>query len=382
MLHSFVGGLGRSVQGLHLPSLAKAREAAPDLVAPGPVTAFDPFRGPVPGAVMVDSLEEAVRRAPPHRSVVHLCTPPHLRSGMLDRLGRLGYRKIIVEKPLALDLAGLAAVARVRRRWDLDLTVSTQWLDSALTRRLRTAVEGRDHGRLRCISVVQNKPRFTRSAQVPGHPTAFDVEVPHSLAVALSLAGSARLVTAAWEDMATDRMYLPRLGRARLRLDHHSGVRTEIDSDLTSPVRERRITLEFEGATLTGHYPCGETDHTAQLRVAVAGRETARSVFADDALPAFFLGAYARYRRSPFGPGTLPVQVDTVRLLTEAKDLCAVRESGTRSADGPLTDSPLDDTRPTDGSLIDTRLTDDPLTDGPPADTSLTEEAHSVHSIG
>ncbi|WP_231640841.1 oxidoreductase [Nocardiopsis sp. NRRL B-16309] len=313
---------------MHLPSLSKARVAAPDLFAPEPPIAFDPFRAPVPApdAVMVDSLEQAARRVPPHRTVVHLCTPPHIRSGMLDRLGELGYRMVIVEKPLALDLAGLAAVARVRRRWGLDLTVTTQWLDSALTRRLRTAVEGHEFGGLRGIRVVQNKPRFTRSARSPGHPTAFDVEVPHALAVVLTLAGGASLATASWEDMVTDDRHLPRLGRARLRLDHHSGVRTEIDSDLTSPVRERRITLEFDRATLVGHYPCGDTDHTAQLRVAVAGREATRSVFTDDALPSFILRAYARHQRLPLEPGTLPVHVDAVRLLTEAKDLCAVRE--------------------------------------------------------
>jgi predicted dehydrogenase len=329
MLHSFVVGMGRSGAGLHLPSLAKARLAAPDLFAADPPLAYDPFRGPdgFPGADMAASLEEAAERVPPHRTVVHLCTPPHIRSGMLDRLGELGYRMVVVEKPLALSLAGLAAVARVRRRWGLDITVTTQWLDSALTGRLRTAVEGRDFGRLRGIRVIQNKPRFTRSTQVPGHPTAFDVEVPHALAVVLSLAGSASLVTASWEDMVTERMRLPRLGRARLRLDHYSGVRTEIDSDLTSPVRERRITLEFDEATLTGHYPCGETDHTAQLRVAVAGREATRAVFEDDALPAFVVGAYRRYQRPLLDPGTLPVQVDAVRLLTEAKDLCAVHES-------------------------------------------------------
>ncbi|MFD6950080.1 MULTISPECIES: sugar phosphate isomerase/epimerase [unclassified Nocardiopsis] len=128
--------------------------------------------------------------------------------------------------------------------------------------------------------------------------------------------------------MVTDRTRLPRLGRARLSLRHHSGVRSRIDSDLTSPVRERRIVLEFDRALLTGHYPCSAADHTAQLRVDAQGWGPIRSVFDDDALPAFIRAAYTRYARSHGTPGTLPAQIEAVRLLTEAKSLCASRARG------------------------------------------------------
>lgn len=331
MLHTLIVGMGRSGQGLHLPALARVRAAAPGLLARTPVIAVDPFRPPaeVPGVVAAGSLEEAARLRPPARTVVHLCTPPGARASVLAGLARLGYRKIIVEKPLAVDLAGLVAVARIRRRWGLDVAVVTHWLDSALTRRLRTAVHGGRHGELRRIEVIQNKPRFTRSAAAHDHPTAFDVELPHALAVVLSLAGGARITAASWDDMVFEPVRIPRLGRARLRLDHFTGARTEIDSDLTSPVRERRITLEFDRAVLVGHYPCSEADHMAQLRVVRAGREVARSVFTDDAFAAFLRGAYDRYAGPVAGMHrTLPVQVDAVRLLTEAKRLCALQEAG------------------------------------------------------
>ncbi len=335
MLHTFIIGMGRSGRGLHLPSLAKVRAEAPELLAPAPVAAFDPFRTPSgdPGVAPVDSPEDAARRYAPARTVVHLCTPPAVRATMLDRLAALGYRKILVEKPLAVDLAGLAAVARVRRRWGLDVTVATHWLDSALTRRLQDAVSGGEYGPLRRIRVVQNKPRFTRSTSHgtggDDHPTVFDVEVPHALAVVLSLAGGARISGASWSDLVVGRTRLPRLGRARLRLDHHGGVRTEIDSDLTSPVRERRVTLEFDRAVLVGHYPCSEADHTSQLRISGPGRAPSRAVIVDDALPAFLRNVYDRYARpAPEPHRTLPVQIDVVRLLSEAKDRCAAAERG------------------------------------------------------
>ncbi len=321
MLHTLVVGLGRSGEGLHLPSLAKARAQDPALFAPGPVVGFDPFRTRAEGALMVGSLEEATHHAPPRDTVVHLCTPPHLRSGPLERLARLGYRMVIVEKPLALDLVGLAAVARLRRRWDLDITVATQWLSSELTRRLHSAHRTGAFGELRAITVTQNKPRFDRTTRTPGHPTALDVEAPHALAVVVTLAGGADITSVRLEDMVTDQVRLPRLGRARLDLAHHGGVRTRIETDLTSPVRERRIVLEFDGALVTGHYPCSAADHTSQLVVEVPGRRPTRSVFSDDALPAFLHAAYARYARTHRVHGTLPVQVEAARLLAEAKNL-------------------------------------------------------------
>lgn len=326
MLHTLIVGMGRAGQRLHLPSLAKIRAVAPELLAPAPIVAFDPFRPAVdvPGVLPVESLEEAARCRPPGRTVVHLCTPPHVRAAMLDRLAGLGFRKIIVEKPLAVDLVGLAAVARIRRRRGLDVAVATHWLDSALTRRLRAATAGGRFGALRRIRIVQNKPRFDLGAGPRTHPTAFDVEVPHALAVVLDLAGDARIVDASWDDLVIGDRTVPRLGGARLELLHRSGVRTEIDSDLTSPVRERRITLEFDGGVLVGHYPCSDADHTAQLRAVRSGGESTWAVFDDDAFPAFLRGAYERYAASaPATNGTLPLQVDAVRLLTEAKRLCA-----------------------------------------------------------
>lgn len=332
MFHTLILGMGRAGAKLHLPVLSRVRLAHPELFAPGPIMAYDPFRPHYHAAdvVVVHSMEEAATWAPPAQTVVHLCTPPHIRSGMIEQLARSGYRRIIVEKPLALGLVGLASIARVRRRYGLDITVATHWLHSGLTRRLLRCRDEGGFGRLRHIHVVQNKPRFTRSASVPGHPTAFDVEVPHALAVVLTLAGDATVTGASLSDMVTDRLRLPRLGRARLRLDHRSGVHSKIESNLTAPIRERRITLRFDHATLVGHYPCSDADNTAQLRITMHNRKQhSWSVFPDDALFSFLYGTYSRYARTDTVTNTLAVHVDTVRLLTVAKDLCSAGELAT-----------------------------------------------------
>ncbi|CAL9368785.1 hypothetical protein SUDANB121_00826 [Nocardiopsis dassonvillei] len=336
MLHSLIVGLGRSGRGLHAPSLAKARAAARGLFVPGPVLGHDPLRPGAEGVTVVDSLEEAARRRPPRRTVVHLCTPPHLRAEPLERLARLGYRMVIVEKPLALDLAELAAIARLRRRWGLRLTVATPWTASALSERLLAARRSAAFGRLRALTVLQHKPRFTRTLESPGHPTAFDIEVPHALAVAVALAGDAEVAAAGLEDMTVDGLRLPGLGAARMDLVHHTGVLTRIESDLTAPLRERRIVLEFDEAVLTGHYPCSDADHTAQLTVAVRGRGPARTVFTDDALTAFLHRCYARYATPCRDLGDLPVHVEAVRLLAEAKDMCSPRTPDTEEVESAV----------------------------------------------
>jgi predicted dehydrogenase len=336
---TLIVGLGRSGAGLHLPALtlARASRTAERLFDPGPVLAFDPdpsvpnpcapnpgVPDPLPETVRVDSLAAAADRADPGATVVHLCTPPTARVEVIARLAELGFRRILVEKPLTADEASLAEIELLRDRWDLNLIVVAQWLASPLTARIeRILAEGR-YGSLRSIGVIQHKPRFTRSQCSGGHPTAFDVEVPHSVGLALEIAGTARVLSARWADMTFEDVTIPRLGAAWLELGHATGVRTRIHSDLTAPDRERRITLELDGATLTGHYPSSGADDYAQLRIAAGGR-THREIFPDNALTAFMTAAYERFARgwdaeddSRFTRG-----VEVVRLIGTAKRICA-----------------------------------------------------------
>jgi hypothetical protein len=154
-----------------------------------------------------------------------------------------------------------------------------------------------------------------------GHLTAFDVELPHSVGVALAIAGKADVCHARLTDMRFGDVVFPRLGSAWLSLDHESGVSTEILSDLTSPTRERRITLKLEQATLVGYYSNSEADHTAQLITAVRGRKT-RSVFNDDALTIFMLQTYEHF--AVLGPDgdNFALNAEVARLLSEAKRIC------------------------------------------------------------
>lgn len=318
---TLVVGLGRAGAGLHVPVVRAARRLSP-LFDTAPVLGYDPVGGTAPaGAALVRSLAEAADTADPGRTVVHLCTPPTVRAGALAELAGLGYRMVLVEKPLATDDAGVADVLRVRDEHGLDLVVVSQWLASELTARLAALVADERYGALRGLTITQNKPRFARSAGGDGHPTAFDVEMPHGLGVALRLAGPAEVAGADGDDLRFADVCVPRMGRAWLSLRHASGTATELCSDLAAPIRERSITAAFEQATVTGHYPVSETDEYAQLFTTVSGR-TERVVFRDPSLTTFTVGAYEHFA----GRRTLAdvdLNAEVVRLLGIGKGLAA-----------------------------------------------------------
>nr|WP_246471908.1 hypothetical protein [Saccharopolyspora phatthalungensis] len=270
------------------------------------------------GVTIADSISDASLLVPLSSTVVHICTPPSSRTSVLRELVEHGFRRFLVEKPLAVDRGQLDEILWLCRRHELDLAVVSHWLTARLTGELRTLMQGRELGALRSIRAVQHKPRFLRSSTTQGHPTAFDVEVPHSLGVAIDLAGPAELLDARCTDMRCTDVIRPRLGSAHLALRHGSGVRTEITSDLTSPVQQRSITLEFENGRVTGHYPLSENDDHAQL--IVEGDRPRYEVFRDDALTAFMRRTYQDFHRGR--RSDLALHCEVVRLLCEAKEHC------------------------------------------------------------
>ncbi|GAB2687655.1 Gfo/Idh/MocA family oxidoreductase [Kitasatospora kifunensis] len=322
MLRTLIVGLGRAGAGLHLPVLRRLRREPDHPFAPLPLLAVDPglSTSPDPAEVtLAASLEAARRLLDPARTVVHICTPPQHRAELVTELAELGFRRLIIEKPLAAEPADLAKLAELVHERRLQVSVVAPWLASTLTDRLEQLVHSGEFGALKRISVRQHKPRFRRSLVTHGHPTAFDIEIPHALGVALLLAGDGEVTTAHWHDLRVGDQIRPLLGGARLELAHHSGVHTEIVSDLTSPVRERRITLRFAHGTAIGHFPGSADDEYAQLRLS-GRRMCSREVFADDALSSYLARAYRRFLLGSLPPeAEFDGHVKAVRLLSEAK---------------------------------------------------------------
>jgi predicted dehydrogenase len=332
VLRTLIVGLGHAGLDLHWKVLRRLRESAGDreLFASGPVYGLDlrkhAARQPGDDLTPVRSLAEAARLLDPAETVVHLCTPPVARLDLLHSLADLGFRRILVEKPLTTDLASAEAIAELGRSAGLDLTVVAHWLDSALTAQCTELIRSGRLGELRAISFVQRKPRLSRTIMSHGHPTAFDAELPHSVAVSLRLAGDARLLDASWTDMQVGDQLLPRMGTARLVARHENGAHTEIFSDLTSPVRERRVTFELSGGRVVGHYPSSKDDDYAHLRLVVDGREL-RSVFRDDSMANFLRRVYRQYAEGRDGSAEFALNMRVTALLSEAKSWCLAREA-------------------------------------------------------
>jgi predicted dehydrogenase len=283
VLQPLVVGLGRSGSGLHLRTLtrlvrrSRSTGVASDLPVALPAVGCDPRAAALrpacaPGEVtVVATLEEAVARVDPAAAVAHVCTPPEVRHGVVAALAGHGVRRVIVEKPLAASRAELDALVRLRGEAGLDLVPVSHWTASRLAARLRRLVRDGRLGRLRRITVDQHKPRFSRSLATDSHTTALDVEIPHSLALALDLAGPAELRAAHCWDLCCEDGRLPGLGGAHLELEHQSGVFTLLRSDLGAPVRQRSVRCEFDAGTVTAHFPLSEDDDHAQLVVTACG---------------------------------------------------------------------------------------------------------------
>jgi LDH2 family malate/lactate/ureidoglycolate dehydrogenase/predicted dehydrogenase len=331
MLRTLIVGLGRSGLGLHLPVLSRLA-ASPDgsgLFAPGPVIGYDPSPAARElaqrqGMKVVPHLDAACDILVPSETVVHVCTPSVIRLGILQDLVRLGFRQILVEKPLATDRASLADIEQIRAESGLQLVIVAQWLRGALTSRLLELIDSGELGALRSIHFAQLKPRFRRALADSTSLSAFDIEVPHSLGVALRLAGNAELVDARWSDLELNGETVPHMGTAHMFLRHENGVQTEIFSDLTAPIRERRIQLQFDKGTVTGHYPVSADDGYAQLEITPTGQPMARTVMHDDPLGRFLLDTYRGFASNDPTGTVYAINARAAALLCEAKERCSM----------------------------------------------------------
>ncbi|MBQ1093379.1 Gfo/Idh/MocA family oxidoreductase [Streptomyces sp. B93] len=341
MERTLIIGLGRAGLGLHWAVLRRLRATGrhTHLLDPAPALCLDPLvpvtAPPAEGLRPVASIAEARTLLDPEHTVVHICTPPVARLDLLRELAAAGFRRIIVEKPLAAGRDTAHDVLDLARTERLRLSVVAPWLASALTARLVRLVDGGTLGELRSIEVRQYKPRMRRTLADKGHPTAFDIEPPHSLGVCLRLAGDAHLTHAQLDDMRIGDTVIPSMGRARLELRHRTAV-SRIVSDLTAPVRERSMRLEFTHGHVVAHYPNAEDDHYAQLRVSRPGHPETWEVFPDDALSAYLLGAYRALRDdTPLEP-QLQLGVRVVELLADAKTASGAARAAAQRSGGQV----------------------------------------------
>lgn len=322
---TIIVGAGRAGGSLHLNCLDRLRERG-DL-PPGAVAVVD-LRPPSElrlahrtDITFFTSLREAGAAADPD-AVVHICSPPRCHLDHVTEAVEGGFRRLVVEKPLAVSGAEAEAIARLGRSHGVAITAVLNWAFSRLTTRLvelagpqGSLIEG-------AIHLSQNKPRIRRSLSDTAHSSVLEIEMPHMVAAALRIKGApARVATACCEDLVIGDVVRRRMASGRIVLTFPGGSEAIITSDMQATRIERFVTFaRTDGGAVWGHYPCSEADDYAQL--VVSGPDgTHREVFADDTLGTCLRNAYEASPGDSLGRLDLNLGVDVCRVLDEAKHL-------------------------------------------------------------
>ncbi len=324
-LNSLIIGRGHASRDLHEPCLRKLTSAYPG-IASGRI-------GIVERDPLVKSPTELPRYSSlaevdfdPNTTVIHGTTGPADRLEVVSVAANLGFKFFILEKPLAACKADLDKLCAIVRDAHLKVVVNFPWLGVPLTRRLKKLIDSKVHGKLSHLAMFQTKSRGGLH-EASGHDTAFEIETPHMLSLALYLAGEpAILHDASCKPMVTEDGAMSFMGGATMLL-RHGFTDVNLRSDLDCPTRERRIELLFEdGWRCIGWYPTtGENGKQYLRQFSSSGRLSGEETFSDDPLTSLFRQSYNYFLGiDPQPISTFELAVRTANLISEAKRLCGI----------------------------------------------------------
>lgn len=266
----------------------------------------------------------------PAKTVVHVATSPLKRVACVSDALAMGFQMFVLEKPLVGCTAELPDLRRMVSQYNAEIIVNYPWLATPLTRRIREAIVLDGHGALRHVLTTQLKSRAGRAAASNG--SAFDIETPHQVSLALHLAGPRAVVLdASTVPLSVAGQIFPHMGGVNMVIDHGSTI-TYVRSDLAAVARERRIQMSFEdGCRLNGWYPADGTDHRQVLRLYDRkGRLLAEEDFYEDPITTLLAEAYQFF--CGYGPKPIAdfdLGVLTEELISTAKQLCGVEMPST-----------------------------------------------------
>lgn len=290
-------GYGHAARSFHVPAV---RDLASDGLASGRLRVVDPALDPadpaLPAGVLAVPRLSDVDGA--RAAVVHVCTGPDSHAEVVFAAYRLGFRRFVVEKPMTVTLADARRLVALVDGGDAEILVVSNWSASTLTDEVRLVLRARAATPPSRIVLTQVKPRLERTLTNGTHRSAFDIEMPHLVALAQRLAdGPVEVVDASHADLVLDGRRFPAMAAATITLRTASGVPIILRSDLTTPWRERSTRVEWaDGTRLVGFHPCDSTDRYAQLFTWMAGGEYAgRRFLHDDTVRRLLRSAYAHF---------------------------------------------------------------------------------------
>ena len=230
--------------------------------------------------------------------VVHVCTQPAQHCAVIEKAAEYGLKKIIVEKPVADNVHDFAHIKRLEAKFGLDVLVVSNWSSSNLTFKLLEHIEyyAQKNIRLRNVSIVQNKSRITKSLASKSHSTALDIEMPHMLVLSSILCKTHLSLISAktWPLKISEQCQLANMGGAEINMHGASDIKINLYSDLSNPIIERKVELEFSnGEKLMGYYPGNSNDFYSYLYCFNKNNKlTFSQTYEDNTLLQFFTYAY------------------------------------------------------------------------------------------
>ncbi|MDA1478069.1 Gfo/Idh/MocA family protein [Bacillus changyiensis] len=331
MQQSLIIGFGKAGRELHLHCLRKAySDHSHTNLFDQKIGVVDPYVKPSDFEkedIQFFSNIEEVAGFDPKNTVVHICTPPEVHSETLKQVAELGFTKCMMEKPLATSKEELASIHEVIEKFSIDLLVVANWLSSTLTSRLVEIIKTKTYGQLLHIVAEQNKARLSRTMSNHSHGSAFDVEIPHLMALALYLGGTdVAVVSAKVDDMHIGNLTVPHMGQANISLLHHNGMTSELLSNLKNPIRERCIRLYFKEHRVLGYYPSSKDDSYSWIKIySASGKLMEERVMYDDPLSSVFTEYYQYFDGSKEKPVS-DVQFNShiVKAICQAKESCGL----------------------------------------------------------
>lgn len=328
MLKPLIVGFGRAGRDLHLHCLRQLDRTG-DLPADMSVVhVVDPMVSAqachaAGGINLHRSLETAAEAILPS-AVVHVCTPPDTHHTVVARAAELGFRRFIIEKPMAANVRGAEQIMAVAARYGLDVLVVANWLASELTRCIVERIAADPTWRpLGSIAMRQTKSRLSRAGG--DHHSAFDVEMPHLVALALHIAGSdAELVAATSAGLEIGERHYPDLGLAYMETAHANGLRCRLFTDLACPVRERSMEYRAAAGIVRAYFPADCSDSFSFLHLLdERGGVIERRIIHDDPLSSFLVRSYRYFDTGADRPESdVGFNHKVVALLDAAKAGC------------------------------------------------------------
>lgn len=262
----------------------------------------------------------------PINAVVHICTPPNQRSAIVKDILEIGFKNVIIEKPIASSLLELHEIKKLQSLYDARILVVGNIISSRLTKKILGMLNSGDHGHISTITMIQNKPRFSLSLEKIGSENIFDIELPHQVSLVQHLL-STKIdpVHIYVKDMHASNQKVPDMGSAKLTLKSENGVLIELISNLESPIRERKIVLLFKnGESIVGFFPISGDDQYSQIELYDTNRCLVyKDKFVDDPLTCCFEEYYDYFQSEKPGNITHTVKVEyqekVIELMERAK---------------------------------------------------------------